>query len=129
MPLQFSDFFRGPLQVSKSKFELLPSLLLFVQALTQALHKDTNARKCQETQKAVGIAKDFMGVLMVGNNVHETPAYAGQNGHAHHRRPSQIPAAKGYGDEIEDEKEKLVSGQIMDVAQYEQVGEARQDHL
>ena len=62
-------------------------------------------------------------ILMVGEDIHDAPGHAGQDRHADHRYPPQIPAAQRDRDEEEDEEEEAISGGLHAAAQDEQVGQ------
>ena len=129
LALQPARLFRRAPDLIERLLQFLPHLQLLVQALPQVLHEQTDARKGQEADQAVGITKDLYRILMVGKDIHDAPGHPGQNRHADHRYPPQIPAAQRDRDEEEDEEEEVISREVHAVAQDEQVGQARQNNL
>ena len=66
LTLQPARLFGGAPDLIERFLQFLPHLQLLVQALPQVLHEQTDARKGQEADQAVGITKDLDRILMVG---------------------------------------------------------------
>src|ERR1035441_8071095 len=108
--LQVPNLLRGVLQFGQGFLQCTPRLLFFIPAPLEMVQNKTNDGKSQETDEAVPIPNYFMGVVMLGEDIHKKPRCPAQDCHAERPDPSQIPAAHADRDEVENKQKALVAG-------------------
>ena len=101
-----------------ARFDLLP------QTLPQTAQNQPNGREGKKAGEAVPVANDLAGIKVPGEIIHSEPNDAAEQRHSQNRDPPEIPRTDANRYEVENEEEKLIAGDPIDVAYRSQRSQA-----